>query len=159
MTNDRALRTHLTSLLDGGEAHVEFARAVADLPTDLQGKKPAGLPYSPWQQLEHMRITQWDILEYIRNPKHVSPPWPQGYWPETAPASKEAWAQSVRAFKRDRQALRKLVADPATRMFAQLPHGQPGHTILREILLVGDHTAYHLGQLIVLRRVLGTWSD
>ncbi len=159
MTDDRALRAHLTSLLDGGEAHVEFARAVADLPNDLQGQKPAGLPYSPWQQLEHMRITQWDILEYIRNPKHVSPPWPQGYWPEAAPPSKEAWEQSVRAFERDRQTLRKLVADPATPMFAPLPHGQPGHTILREILLVADHTAYHLGQLIVLRRLLGTWTE
>ncbi len=159
VTDDRALRAHLQSLLDGGEAHVDFERAVADLPEARQGEKPAGLPYSPWQQVEHMRISQWDILEYIRNPRHVSPPWPRGYWPDAAPATADAWERSVRAFERDRQALRELVADPATSLFTQLPKGKPGHTLLRGVLLAADHAAYHLGQLIVLRRLLGSWTE
>jgi hypothetical protein len=158
MTNDDALRAQLRSLLDGREAHVDFKRAVADMPEIRRGEKPDDLPYSPWQQVEHMRITQWDILEYIRNPRHVSPPWPHGYWPENAAPAADAWERSVRSFERDREALRRLVADPSTSLFTQIPHGEPGHTILREVLLVADHTAYHLGQLIVLRRLLGSWT-
>lgn len=157
--NDEALRKHLLALLKGAEAHVDFGRAVANMPKDHQGLKPGGLPYTPWQQLEHIRISQWDILEYIRNPKHLSPPWPQGYWPEPVPPTPDAWDKSIRGFERDHAALRQLVTDPATSLFAQLPYGKPGHTIMREILLLADHTAYHLGQLIVLRRLLGNWTD
>lgn len=158
MTNDTALREHLLYVLRGGGAHVRVETAVAELPVALQGKKPAGAPYTPWQQLEHVRITLWDILEYIRNPAHVSPPWPQGSWPAAeVPPTPAAWDESLAAFRADLRALEALVADPATDLFAQIPHGRPGHTILREVLLVADHNAYHLGQLILLRRQLGAW--
>lgn len=157
--SDRAVREDVLSLLRGGRAHVAFERAVAHLRERLQGKKPRGLPYTPWQQLEHMRISQWDILEYIRNPKHVSPDWPQGYWPAAAPPTKDAWDKSVRAFKADRRALQDLVADPSTHLFARVPYDPEGPTLLHEVLLVADHNAYHLGQLIVLRRLLGAWAD
>jgi len=159
MTDDTVLRAQLKSLLDGGHAHVDFEKAVAEMPEARRGEKPRSLPYSPWQQVEHMRIAQWDILEYIRNPRHVSPPWPHGYWPAAAPPGPDAWDRSVQSFKRDCEALRQLVTDPAAALFAQLPHGERGHTILREVLLAADHTAYHLGQLIVLRRLLGSWTE
>lgn len=159
VTDDQVVRKHLLALLKGGGAHIDFDHAVAKMPKNRQGQKPAGLPYTPWQQLEHMRIAQWDILEYVRNPKHVSPPWPQGYWPDPIPPSPNAWEESIRGFKRDCEALQRLVANPATSLFAELPHGKQGHTVLREILVVADHTAYHLGQLIVLRRLLGSWTD
>jgi len=157
--DDKTLRAHLLSLLEGRGAHVDFESAVAALPEKLRGKKPRGLPYTPWQQVEHMRIVQWDILEYIRNPNYRSPPWPHGYWPDTTPPTATAWDRSIRAFTRDRQALRRLVMDPATRLVVQIPRRQGGHTILREVLLVADHTAYHIGQLIVLRRLLKSWSE
>ncbi len=159
MDSDKAMREHLLNLLRGGHAHIKFEDAVANMPEELRGKKPGGLPYTPWQQVEHMRIAQWDILEYIRNPKHVSPEWSQGYWPDAMPPTKGAWAQSVRAFKMDLKAMQELVAKPSTKLLAQIPHGQRGHTILREVLVLADHTAYHLGQLIVLRRLLGAWED
>ncbi len=153
------LRQDLLTLLRGGRAHVTFDRAVAGLPVALRGRRPRGLPYSPWQQVEHIRICQWDILEYIRNPSHVSPEWPDGYWPQDpAPPSTTAWARSLRAYREDLRALEALVADPGTDLEAPLPH-DPETTILHEVLLVADHTAYHLGQLIVLRRLLGAWSD
>jgi hypothetical protein len=153
------LRQDLLTLLRGGRAHVTFDRAVAGLPVALRGRRPRGLPYSPWQQVEHIRICQWDILEYIRNPSHVSPEWPDGYWPQDpAPPSTTAWARSLRAYREDLRALEALVADPGTDLQAPLPH-DPETTILHEVLLVADHTAYHLGQLIVLRRLLGAWSD
>jgi len=158
MATQDALREDVLWLLSGGRAHVEFQRAVADLPEAVRGRKPRGAPYTPWQQVDHMRITQWDILEYIRNPKHVSPEWPEGYWPEAAPA-KGAWDKSVRAFQADLRALKALVSDPATDLFAKVPYDPKGPTILHEVLLVADHTAYHLGQLIVLRRMLGVWKD
>ena len=157
--SERAVREDVLSLLRGGRAHVAFERAVAHLPERLQGKKPRGLPYTPWQQLEHMRISQWDILEYIRNPKHVSPAWPQGYWPAAAPPTGDAWDKSARAFKADRRAVQDLVADPSTHLFGRVPYDPEGPTILHEVLLVADHNAYHLGQLIVLRRLLGAWAD
>ncbi len=158
MKGDKALRDDLLHLLGGRGAHVEFTRAVAGLSAGLQGAKPAGAPYSPWQQVEHMRICQSDILEYIRNPKHVSPEWPDGYWPAEKPA-KGAWDRSVRAFQADRRALERLVANPSTVLLARVPHDKNGPTILHEVLLVADHNAYHLGQLLVLRRMLGAWKE
>lgn len=158
MGTDQALREHVLYLLRGGGAHVSFETAVADLPADLRGRKPPGAPHTLWQQLEHMRIAQWDILEYVRNPRHVSPPWPDGSWPENeAPPAEGAWARSLAAFRTDLRAVQDLVADASTDLFAQIPHGAPGHTILREALLVADHNAYHVGQLILLRRMLGAW--
>lgn len=159
MSTDQALRRHLLDLLDGGNAHVRFEPAVAEFPVALRGTRPHGLPYSPWQLLEHMRIAQRDILEFSRNAKHVSASWPEGYWPENeAPPEVSAWDRSVAAFRADLQALKDLVADPATDLLTPIPHGT-GQTILREALLVADHQAYHLGQFIVLRRLLGAWPE
>jgi hypothetical protein len=116
-----------------------------------------GVPHTPWRLLEHMRIAQWDILEFSRDPGHVSPAFPEGYWPEgDAPPEAQAWDRSVRAFRADLQAMQDLVRDPATDLFARIPHGD-GQTVLREALLVADHNAYHLGQLVMLRRCLGIW--
>jgi hypothetical protein len=159
MTNDQQLREHVLYLLQGGGAHLDFEKAIAELPAELRGAKPTGIPHTPWRLLEHLRICQWDILEYSRNPKHVSPNFPDGYWPDSdAPTSDDAWDKSVGAFRANLQAMQDLVNEPAVDLMAQIPHGQPGHTILREALLLADHNAYHLGQLVVVRRALGAWS-
>lgn len=157
MTDSNALRKHLLYLLGGGGAHVDFDSAVAGWPAQLRAKKPKGLPHTAWQLLEHMRIAQWDILEFSRNPKHVSPEWPEGYWPETdAPPSPAAWNRSVGTFQADLKAMMSLVKSPRRDLFARISHGD-GQTILREALLVADHNAYHLGELVYLRRALGAW--
>ncbi|HEV3162517.1 MAG TPA: DinB family protein [Isosphaeraceae bacterium] len=154
-----ALRSHLDKLLGGHDAHLDFDAAVAGLPAALRGAKPAKVPHTPWRLVEHMRIAQWDILEFCRNPGHVSPQFPDGYWPEgDAPTSARAWDQTIAAFHEDLQAMRDLVTDPKTDLFAAIPHGE-GQTILREALLVADHNAYHLGQLVIVRRSLGVWHD
>lgn len=159
MDRDKALREHVLYLLRDGGAHLAFDAAFADLPPKLRGAKPAGVPHSPWRLLEHMRIAQWDILEFSRNPKHVSPSFPDGYWPEgDAPPDDAAWEQSIARFRADLKAMHDLVADPATDLCARIPHGD-GQTILREALLIADHNAYHLGQLIIVRRALGAWVD
>jgi uncharacterized damage-inducible protein DinB len=146
-------------LLRGGGAHIEFEKAIAGLPTELRGAKPSGLPFSAWSLLEHMRIAQWDILEFSRDAKHASPPWPEGYWPNTdAPPSPEAWERSVAAFRADQKAMEQFVASAKTDLHSKIPHGE-GQTILREALLVADHNAYHLGQLVMLRRLLGAWPE
>jgi hypothetical protein len=156
---DQALREHVLYLLKGGGAHLNFEQAVANLPEDLRGAKVEGVPHTPWRLLEHMRICQWDILEFSRNAEHVSPEFPDGYWPETdGPPAVETWDKSVEAFRADLQAMIDLVADPGTDLFAKVPHGD-GQTILREALLVADHNAYHLGQLVFLRRCLRAWDD
>jgi hypothetical protein len=155
MSDRDALRKHVLELLGGGSAHVDFDSVVGGFPVQRAGEKPAGAAHTAWQLLEHMRIAQWDILEFSRNPKHVSPPWPEGYWPQSeAPPSKTAWNKSVRAFRADLKAMQDLVADPGANLFARIPHGE-GQTILREALLVADHNSYHLGQLMFLRRLLG----
>jgi hypothetical protein len=160
MNHDRQLREHVLDLLRGGGAHLDFDKAIEGLPKKLRGAKPAGIPHSPWRLLEHLRICQWDILEYSRDPHHVSPEFPDGYWPDgDAPPTDEAWDNSIAAFRADLQAMQLLVSDPRADLMAQIPHGQPGHTILREALLVADHNAYHLGQLVILRRALGAWPD
>jgi len=152
------LRENVIELLGGGKAHLSFDAAVADLPPALRGARPSGVPHTPWRLLEHMRIAQWDILEFSRNPRHVSPRFPEGYWPQgDAPPDAAAWDRSVAAFRADLRAMEALVADPASDLFAPLPHGQ-GQTLLREALLVDDHNAYHLGQLVVVRRLLGAWE-
>lgn len=155
----KALREHLLYLLQGGGAHVHFDKAVDGIPPALRGRTVAPVPHSPWRLLEHMRIALWDILEFSRNLKHVSPAWPEGYWPSgDAPADDRAWDRAIDAFRTDLAAMCDLVANPATDLFAKIPQGN-GQTILREALLVADHNAYHLGQLIVVRRLLGCWSD
>src|SRR5262245_51826767 len=154
-----SLREHLLYRLRGGGAHLHFYKAVADIPPALPGRTVPGVPHSPWRLLEHMRIAQWDILEFSRNSKHVSPSFPDGYWPRgEAPPDDRAWDQAVDAFRADLKAMCDLVADPATDLFTPIPHGD-GQTILREALLVADHNSYHLGQLVVVRRMLGCWPE
>ncbi len=157
-SNDEALRHHVQELLRGEHAHVSFESAVRDFPMHLAGTKLEGIPYTAWQLLEHLRISQWDILEFSRDAKHVSPEWPAGYWPHAAsPPQSDAWERSVQQFRRDLQAMVDLVADPANDLYARIPHGT-GQTLLREALLVADHNAYHLGQLVLVRRMLGAWK-
>ncbi len=154
----RALRQHLIYLLTDGGAHAKFDDGIAAIPPKLRGQKPAGTPHSPWMLLEHMRIAQWDILEFSRNPKYKSPTWPQDYWPPTeAPPNAAAWNESVTNFREDLKFLENLIANPNTDLFAKIPWGD-GQTILREALLVADHNAYHLGQLVAVLRLLGAWS-
>ena len=157
MAESEALRQHVLDLLRGRNAHADFDTAVADFPSRLRGVKPPGAPYSAWQLLEHMRIAQWDILEFSRDPHHKSPDFPAGYWPGTpAPPDEAAWDKSLESFRNDLDAMCKLVTDDATDLFAKIPHGD-GQTILREALLTADHNAYHLGEVVLLRRVLGAW--
>ena len=160
MTHDQLLREHLLSLLAGKGAHLDFDAAVADLPAALRGVRPPGLPHSPWELLEHLRIAQWDILEFSRNPKHVSPDWPSGYWPaDAAPPDDAAWDKSIAAIPARHAGgyARQLVEDPRTDLYARISHGDD-QTILREALLVADHNAYHLGQLVLVRQQLGAWK-
>ncbi len=145
-SHDRELRRHLLELLSGGGAHAKFEEVVSGIPSQLRGTKPAGFLHSAWMLLEHMRVVQWDILEFSRNPKHVSPDWPAGYWPQT----------EAPQFRTDLRAMQELVEQSKTDLFAAIPWGE-GQTILREALLLADHNAYHLGQLVDLRRVLGVW--
>jgi len=153
---DDSLREHLRRLLDWQDAHVGFDDAVKDLPETLRATVPEGGAHSPWQLLEHLRICQYDILDFCRNPKYVEVPM-EAYWPKSAaPPSARAWDESIAAFRRDRDELKKLAADRGLDLFARIPHGT-GQTYLRELLLVADHNAYHVGQLVALRRRLGTW--
>lgn len=157
--SDQSVREHVLYLLKDGGAHLGFEQAIAGLPEELRGEKINGVPHAPWRLLEHMRICQWDILEFSRNSNHVSPEFPDGYWPEgDAPPAPESWDQSVEKFKDDLQGMVDLVANPDTDLYAPIPHGD-GQTILREALLVADHNAYHLGQLVFLRRSLGAWDE
>lgn len=158
-TSDAALRQQLVELLDGGGAHLRFDDAVADLPAKFRGQRPAGLPYSPWELIEHMRIAQWDILEFSRCADHVSPPWPRGYWPDgPQPPHGRAWRESITAFKRDNRQMQRMVMDGKRGLFEPFPWGD-GQTLLREAMLVADHNSYHLGQLVVVRRLLGAWRE
>jgi hypothetical protein len=156
--HEQSLRQHLVELLAGGQAHAKFEDVVKDLPAKLRGMKPAKFPHSPWMVLEHLRIAQWDILEFSRNAKHASPKWPNDYWPKTkGPPNPAAWTESIQQFRRDLKALQQLVANPKTDLFAKIPWGD-GQTLLREALLVADHNAYHLAQFVDVRRLLGAWK-
>ena len=157
--SDQSLRDHLLYLLKGEGAHAKFEDVIDDFPANLHGKKIEKFPHTAWMLLEHLRIAQWDILEFSRNAKHKSPDWPSGYWPkEEAPPSADAWSKSVRAFQNDLKAMQKLVADPKSDLHKQFPWGD-GQTLLREALLVADHNSYHLGQLVTMRRFLGAWKE
>lgn len=158
MDKDRALRDHLLELLRCGSAHLDFDKAIADLPANLRGVRSEGSPHSAWELVEHLRFTQWDILDFSRNPDYATPSWPEDYWPKTpAPPDDAAWEESVAAFHRDLQAMQDLVADPKTDLYAKIPWGE-GQTILREAMLVADHNAYHLGQIVLVRQMLGDWG-
>ncbi len=157
MSDDQVIRDQLLALLRGGQAHLTFDQAVADFPMDQINRRPPNVPYTPWHLLEHIRIAQWDILEFIRNPNHVSPAWPAEYWPTASQVTDEAgWRQTIQAFRADLAALEQLVQAPTTNFFSDLPHA-PGYTILRELLLVADHNAYHIGEFAILRQVMATW--
>ena len=151
------VREQVVALLRSGNAHVAFDDALKNFPAKLRGTKPDGAEHTAWQLLEHMRIAQRDILEFSRSAKHVSPEWPGGYWPKTEkPPNSDGWEKSIASFKKDLKAMQKLVEDPKTDLHARIPHGT-GPTVFREALLVADHNAYHLGQLVLLRRLLGAW--
>jgi len=153
-----ALRQHLVELLNGGHAHATFDTVIKNLPPKLRGERPANFPHSAWVLLEHLRLAQWDILDFSRNPKYKTKKWPDDYWPKTpAPPNSAAWEKSVRQFRRDLKAMQTLVANPKTDLFAKIPWGD-GQTILREALLVADHNSHHLGQLLDVRRLLGAWK-
>ncbi len=159
MNMDEDLRQHLIYLLRGGGAHVKCEDVIADFPANLRGQKAANLPHSAWMLLEHMRIAQWDILEFSRNRKHKSPDWPGGYWPSSdAPSGTAQWNTSIKQFRADLKAIQDLVKNPKADLFARIPWGD-GQTILREALLVADHNAYHLGQIVDVRRLLGAWPE
>jgi DinB superfamily len=156
---DAALREHLVFLLKGGGAHVHFMDALDGFPAQKRGTYAQGLPHTGWQLLEHTRLAQWDILEFSRNPKHVSLEFPEGYWPRTpGPPEETAWEKSVQQFQKDLGEMVRLVKDKRTDLYKEIPHGQR-QTILREALLLADHNSYHLGQLVYLRRALGTWPE
>jgi len=153
-SNDQALREQLSSLLNGGNAHVSFDDFVKGFPAEKCGQRVPGLSYTAWQVLEHMRIAQWDILEFSRNADHVSPKWPKGYWPgEDQTGWKELWEETVAQFRHDLKTFEDLLRDPATDLFAKIPHGT-GQTLLREALILADHNSNHLGTLITIARIL-----
>lgn len=153
---DKSLRDHLLYLLKGGGAHATFDAAMGDWPVQLAGAKVANFPHTAWMLLEHMRLAQWDILEFSRKSTHVSPAWPEGYWPASeAPPNEKAWSASMAAFKKDLRTMARLVSDPKVDLYARIPWGD-GQTVLREALLVADHNAYHLGQLVMLRKSIRT---
>ena len=157
MSNDHALRKHVVSLLKSQEAHADFEAAIKDFPPALRGKIPPGAEHSAWELLEHLRIAQWDILEFSRRADHRSPEFPKGYWPGTqAPPDDAAWNKSVEAFRKDLREFCALAGDGSKDLFAKISHGS-GQTLLREALLAADHNAYHIGQLVLLRRLLGAW--
>jgi hypothetical protein len=157
LSNDSAIRDHVARLLAWDEAHAGFDKAVDGIPAAMRGQAPPGLPYSPWQLLEHLRRTQFDILDFCRNSDYQELKWPDDYWPERAPPTSGAWDRSIADFREDRAALQRMAKDPAVDLTAVIPHGT-GQTYLREFLLVADHTAYHVGELIIVRRLLQIWK-
>jgi len=149
------VREQIINLLKGGQAHLTLDDTLKGFPEKLRGVKPPGAPHSAWQLLEHLRIAQLDILEFSRDAKHVSPKWPEGYWPTNdKPPTDAQWKKCVSAIKKDLQAMQRLVEDPRTDLYSKIPHGT-GQTILREALLVADHNAYHVGQLVLIRKLSG----
>jgi len=153
----KTVRQHLVKLLDWDDAHVSFDNAVAGLPVAARGKVPKGLPYSPWQLVEHLRLAQADILEFCVSAKYEEKRWPADYWPDSPkPPSARAWNVSLAQIRKDRRALQRIAADPRRNLTARVPTGD-GQTVLRELILAADHMAYHVGELIVVRRLLGTW--
>jgi hypothetical protein len=152
------LRKHISALLTWNEAHVDFDAAVKGVPSRLRGVRPQTLPYSLWQLLEHLRLAQRDILDFCIDPSYRAPKWPDDYWPKSPmPPDPKSWQQSVAAFRADRSNLKRLVADPSIDLYAEVPRGK-GQTYLRELLLVADHGAFHVGEIVLVRRLLGIWQ-
>jgi len=157
MSANDPVREHLLRALDWGDAHVTFDAAVDGLPARLRAVRPDGLPYSAWELVEHLRLAQLDLLEFCRNPDYREMQWPDDYWPKAGPSDDQDWERSLQRFREDREALKRFAAEQSD-LLAQVPHGS-GQTYLREVLLVLDHNAYHLGQLIAVRRALGAWAE
>jgi hypothetical protein len=157
--NEKVLREKLAEVLSWGEAHADWKKALANVDPAKRGVRPEGVPHSLWELLEHTRIAQWDILEFTRDANHKSPDWPSGYWPKApAPADDAAWDKSVKALFADLKEMQKVVNDPKVSLDGKLPHGS-GQTLLRQLLLLADHNAYHLGEFVLVRRALGDWKE
>jgi hypothetical protein len=154
---DAPLRTQLVNVLAWHDAHVDFDGAIADLPSALRGRVPTGSPYSIWQLVEHLRIAQHDILDFCVNPSYTEMHWPEDYWPKQASPSDGEWDKALAAYHTDLAAMQALVQDETIDLFAKIPHGS-GQTYLREALLIADHAAYHIGQIVLVRRMLGDWK-
>ena len=154
-----ALRSQVLALLRGGNAHMPFDAAIADFPPEAYNSFPPQVPYTPWHLLEHLRRTQSDILEFVRDPNYVSPEWPVGYWPgQGETANQSQWEETIRLFRADLKDMQDIVDDPKIDLLAEIPHA-PGYTYLREALLIADHNAYHIGEFAILRQVMGTWRS
>jgi len=159
MDQEKVLREHLVNLLNGHETHITFDDAISDYDYEIIGKQTLGMPYTAWQVMEHMRITQWDILNFSISAEHVSPGYSEGYWPQSSkPSSPEAWEESIMKFRNDLEAMKNLARDPSTNLYAKIPHGT-GQTILREIMVAADHNSYHLGQLLVIKKFYSSVKD
>lgn len=157
MDLDTIVREQLRSHLQGGDAHMTFDEAVANFPREHMNTKPPNVPYTPWHLLEHIRMAQWDILEFIKNPQYVSPPWPEGYWPlESIEADEVTWEKTLAAFRADLQCLLEMLSDPSVNLYIPILHGN-GQNILREMLVVADHNAYHISEFATYRQVMETW--
>ncbi len=157
MSDEAKLRDEIAQLLRGQSTFRLFEHIVRDFPPAAMNQRPPNVPYTPWALLEHIRVAQWDILEYIRNPEYVAPHWPDEYWPPPDQQADEAmWQRSVAGFQADRSALEQILLDPSVDLTAPLPHA-PEHTIIREIRLAAGHSAFHLGEFAILRQVMGTW--
>ena len=156
---DRALREQLVAFLRGGQAHADIKSVLDDVPPEIRGARPKGMPHTPWQLLEHIRFTLRDLLDFSTNSNYLQPEWPKDYWPkDEAPPSDDAWNKSVKALKKDLADFEKLIGEPESNLYATIPWGE-GQTLLREVLLAGQHTSYHLGQLVLVRRMLGAWKQ
>ena len=155
--NDLSLRKHLATLLDGRQAHIEIGAVLDKLSFQDLSKESKGVPWTLWELFEHTRIAQWDILEFSRNPDHQSPDWPKGYWPQDkGPKDEATWKASTASFRHDLNAMKDLVLDCSVDLHENIPHGD-GQTILREAMLIADHNAYHLGQMVLLLKFFGSW--
>lgn len=155
--DDRILRDTLIPFLRGQGAHVDLATAVKDFPAEHYGTRPKNLPHSAWELLEHIRFTLHDLLDFCTNPEYTESEWPDAYWPKnSSPNKPEDWAKTVTAIQKDIEAFERLVGDPSSNLYAKIPWGD-GQTLLREVLLAGDHTSYHVGELVHVRQSLGIW--
>jgi uncharacterized damage-inducible protein DinB len=157
--SDAVMREQLVELLQGKSAHLSFEDAIAGLSAKKRGAKPAGTPHTVWRLVEHMRIAQWDILEFSKDGRHKSPKWPEGYWPDgDAPRDARQWNDTIRQFKADLKEMMRMVKDKKVDLLAPISGGQ-GQPVFREAMLVADHNSYHIGQIVMLRQVLGEWKD
>jgi hypothetical protein len=149
---------NLVDLIEKGNAHISLDKSLENIPFSLSGERPGNLPYSIWQITEHIRIAQWDILEFSRNAKHVSPKWPEGYWPKAAaPKSENAWEKCVQQIQADRTSFTELIKNAGDNLYKPFEYGT-GQSLLKEALVLADHNSYHTGEIIIIRRLLNSWN-